>query len=121
MRRFLCALLATALLSATAYAGILSFLSLAVPTSVAAGAATAVGTLERKTVSLESVGTATYQVQISLDTSATPAAASWQNEGTALTASGTLEITKPAAWIRVNCTAYTNGTPTGRIAGINRL
>lgn len=99
----------------------LEFLSLAVPTSVVAGAATPVGTLERKTVSLESVGTATYQVQISLDTSNAPASTSWQNEGAALTASGTLEVSKPCAWIRLNCTAYTNGTPTGRIAGMNRL
>jgi hypothetical protein len=113
--------LAAVLASAGAFAGNLQFLSLTVPTSITAGAATAVGALERKTVSIESVGSATYQVQISLDTSATPASSSWQNEGVALTASGTLEVTKPAAWIRINCTAFVSGTPTGRIAGINRL
>ncbi len=91
--------------------------SLAVPTSQTAGAATPVGQCGRKCVSLESSGTATYQIQISLDKTDPPASTSWQNEGTALTTSGTLEITKPCIWVRVNCTAYTNGTPTGRIAG----
>lgn len=113
------------LLSAVAAAGSLSFQTFTtaafVPVSVAAGSPISVGTLERKTVTLESVGTATYQVQISLDTSATPAAASWQNEGTALTTSGSLEISKPCAYLRLNVTAYTNGTPTLRVAGVNRL
>lgn len=90
------------------------------PASIAAGSAIAVGRFERKTVTLESVGTATYQVQISCDPSATPAATSWVNEGAALTASGSLEISKPCAWLRFNVTAWTSGTPTARIAGMNR-
>jgi hypothetical protein len=115
------AVLIVLLVAATASAGLLVFQTLAAPTSVSAGAATAVGTLERKTISIEGTFTATYQVQISLDTSATPAAASWQNEGAALTTAGTLEVTKPAAWVRLNCTAYTSGTPTARVAGVSRL
>jgi hypothetical protein len=107
--------------AAAVSAGTLVFQTLAAPVSVAAGAATAVGTLERKTVSVEGTFTATYQVQISLDTSASPAATSWQNEGAALTTAGTLEVTKPAAWVRLNCTAYTSGTPTARVAGVSRL
>jgi hypothetical protein len=91
--------------------------TLVVPTSVTAGAATPVGQCGRKCVSLESVGTATYQIQISLDTASVPASSSWQNEGAALSASGTLEITKPCIWVRVNCTSFTSGTPTGRVAG----
>src|SRR5579884_2524414 len=99
----------------------LSFGTMTVPTSVTAGTAQAVGNLERKCFTLESVGTATYQLQISLDSSASPAAASWQNEGAALTAAGALEVTKPCAWARWNCTAYTSGTPTGRFAGLQRV
>jgi hypothetical protein len=93
--------------------------SIAVPTSApTAGAATPCGTLDDKTVTLESVGTATYQLQISLDTTNPPAAASWQNEGAAFTnAGGTLQVTKPCEWMRFNCTAYTNGTPIGRLLG----
>jgi hypothetical protein len=96
---------------------LIQFLALAVPTTVSNGAATPVATLGPLTVSLESVGTATYQVQISNDPSATPASSSWINEGSPMSASGTLLITKPCAWVRVSCTAYTSGTPTGRIAG----
>lgn len=93
-----------------------------IPASVAAATSfVAVGALERKTLTLESVGTATYQVQISNDPSNAPAAASWQNEGAALTAAGSLEITKPCAWIRINTTAYTSGTPIMRVSGVSRL
>jgi hypothetical protein len=112
------------LLSAVAAAATLSFASYSgstyIPASVAAGAAIPVGSLNPVTVSMESNGTATYQIQISLDNSGTPAAASWQNEGTALTAAGSLAITKPCAWLRVNTTAYTSGTPTLRVAGLSR-
>lgn len=98
----------------------LLFPALAAPTSVAAGAATgAIG--ERKTVSIEGAFSATYQVQVSLDNSASPAAASWQNVGAALTAAGVLEISLPCAWVRLNCTAYTSGTPTARLCVISSL
>lgn len=99
-------------------------ITVAAPTSVAAGAATFCGdNMERKVVTLESVGTATYQLQISLktpDASATPPAggdASWVNYGSALTASGVVEVTAPAYWLRWNCTAYTSGTPVSRLCG----
>lgn len=91
--------------------------TIAAPTSIAAGAGTPVGSLNGLTVSLEGTFTATYQLQISLDPSATPAASSWINEGTALTASGTLQVTKQCEWARWNCTAYTSGAPASRLAG----
>ncbi len=92
--------------------------SIAVPTSQAAGAATNCGALDDKTVTLESVGTATYQLQISLDTTNPPASASWQNEGSPFTnAGGTIQVTKPCEWMRFNCTSYGSGTPTGRLLG----
>lgn len=125
MKRIAAGIATLLLLAGIAYAGTLSFQTFTtaafVPVSVAAGSPISVGALERKTVTMESIGTATYQVQISLDTSNAPAAASWQNEGAALTASGSLEITKPCAWLRLNVTAYTGGTPILRVAGINRL
>lgn len=112
------------LLTSSALAATLAFQTYTtaayVPVSVAAGSPIPIGTLERKAIALEGVGTATYQVQLSLDSSVTPASTSWQNEGAALTTSGTLEITKPAAWLRLNVTTYTNGTPTLRVVGLQR-
>lgn len=87
----------------------------AVPTSVAAGAAVDCSHLGRKSITLESVGTATYQLQISNDPAAS--AGSFVNEGTALSAAGAIEVTKPCLWIRWNCTAYTSGTPVSRLTG----
>lgn len=92
--------------------------AIAAPTSVAAGAPTSVSMYEDKTVTLENPGTATYQLQISCDSSASPAATSWINEGAPLTAAGALEVTKPCQWVRWNCTAFTNGAPTSRVAGV---
>jgi hypothetical protein len=91
---------------------------IAVPVSVANGAAVDTRAMEAKTVSIESVGTATYQVQYSLDLADPPASASWQNAGSALTAAGSVFIQNPTCWVRVQCTAYTSGTPVGRLAGM---
>lgn len=92
----------------------------AVPTSVAAGAASPVGAIAGFTITLESVGTATYQLQISCDPTNPPNANSWQNEGAALTAAGVLQVTKYCYWIRWNCTAYTSGTPVARVAALQK-
>lgn len=91
------------------------------PGSVTAGAAFAVGRFNGFTVTLEGAFTGTYQLQISLDPAAAPAAASWINEGTALTAAGTVQCSKLAAWARWNCTAYTSTPPGYHIAGLTRL
>ena len=98
------------------------FSQLAAPVSVAAGAATDVTGFYTFTVSVEGNSGATYQVQISLDNSSSPASGSWQNEGSAFTsANGTLLVSKPCAWVRINCTAYASGTPTCRVAGITQV
>ncbi len=97
------------------------FSQLACPASQAVGAAADMTGFYTATVSVEGTFTATYQVQISLDASATPASASWQNEGTALSAAGTVLIQKPCAWVRLNCTAYASGTPTARLAGVAQV
>lgn len=74
--------------------------------------------MEAKTVTIEGTFTATYQVQISCDPSDSPNANSWTNSGTALTAAGNVFVQNPCAWIRVQCTAFTSGTPVGRLAGM---
>lgn len=95
--------------------------TLAVPTSAAAAAGISCYGLHRKTVTLESAGTATYQLQISLadPTGSVPATGdtSWVNYGSALTASGIVEVTAPACWMRWNCTAYTSGSPSSKMLG----
>lgn len=85
----------------------------AVPGSVAAGAACDVSDLERKCVYVSGTFTATVQIQLSAD------GTNWVNEGTALTTAGNLEITKPARYIRANTTAYTSGTPAALVVGVH--
>ena len=85
--------------------------SVAVPTSVAAGAGTDVSQAGPKTMWLFGSFTATYQAQVS------PDGTNWVNEGTALTAAGNLFIEKPCLQVRWNCTAYTSGTPTSSVTG----
>lgn len=81
------------------------------------GTALDVSDLGRKVVTIEGTFTATYQVQINLNPAAAAGDASWINEGATITTPGSLEVTKPIALIRVRCTAYTSGTPTGRLTG----
>ena len=86
--------------------------TVAVPVTVSAGAACDVSDLDRKCVYLTGMGTATVQFQLSAD------GTNWVNEGAALTTDGTLEITKPARYLRANTTAHTSGTPTALVVGI---
>jgi hypothetical protein len=65
------------------------------------------------TVFMNDIGTGTYQVQVSANNS------DWVNEGSALTASGLLNVTTKAMYIRSKCTAFTSGTPTGFVCGDN--
>lgn len=84
----------------------------AVPASVTAGAMCDVSDLERKCVYLTGTFVATVQIEISSD------GTNWVNEGAALTTAGTLEITKPARYLRANTTAFTSGTPAAQVVGI---
>lgn len=86
--------------------------SVAVAKSVTAGASCDVSDLDRKCVYVSGTFTATVQIQLSADGS------NWVNEGTALSAAGTLEITKPARYLRANTAAYTSGTPVAQIVGV---
>lgn len=95
--------------------------SINVPTAVGPGTALNVQHLAHKSVAIYSVAgfTATYQVQLSNDPSSAPNAASFINEGNPVTnAPGLVEVTKPCVWIRVSCTAYTSGSPLGKLCGI---
>jgi len=90
-----------------------------VPASQTAGAATDVSAMEAKTVSVEGTFSATLQVQISCDPANPPAAASWTNVGSTLSAPGNVFVQQPAMWVRINATAFTSNTnAVGRCAGM---
>lgn len=60
---------------------------------------------------LENVGVGTYEVQTS------PNKIDWTIEGVALTADGVRTIPITRRWLRIQCTAFTSGTPRGFAAG----
>ncbi len=113
------------LASAASAAATLYFTTLNVPTTSTVGTATAVGALERKAVQVEGAFSGTLQTQISLsptgNTDAGTTSSPWTNEGSAFSSGGgTLEITKPCAWVRLNRIGTDGGTPTARVAGVSR-
>ena len=77
--------------------------SLDVPVSVTAGAAQDCSAYTDKCLYFFGTFVQTHQVQIS------PDGTEWFDEGTAVTAKGTLEITKPCLFVRLNTTAHTSG------------
>lgn len=88
--------------------------SVAAPTSVAAGAGTSTGNMTGAFVQVADIGVGTYQVQESFNGGTT-----WINKGAALTADGAVAIDDAANAVRLNCTAYTSGTPTAVVAGLS--
>lgn len=87
--------------------------TVAVPTSVSTGLAQDVQDLVSIQMSLASVGTATYQIQVSYDKGT-----SFAQHGSDVTASGEFSIPDAATQVRVKCTAYTSGTPVGAMGGV---
>jgi len=88
--------------------------TLAIASSVAAGAATALDGGEQCVIGLSGTFTATVQMQVSLSA----AGSDWHNVGLPLTAAGSVVVARgAAARVRANTTAYTSGTP---VATINR-
>jgi hypothetical protein len=86
--------------------------NLDVPVSVAAGTASSLVDNHDSVVVLASgTFTGTYQVQVSGD------GTNWTNFGTALTAAGNLPVTILCSKVRLNCTAYTSGTPVFLVMG----
>jgi hypothetical protein len=94
---------------------------LPVPASVSAGAPVDCRALEAKSVNIIGAFTGSIQVQLSLDPSNPPASTSWTNVGVPFTAPGVLFVPQPCAWIRVNVTALSAGTPTGTVAGMTSI
>ena len=86
-------------------------IALEVPAEVAAGAPVNVLHYTGKTVQLANVGTGTYQLQGSLDRT------NWIDEGAALEADAVVTVTPRWAYLRWDCQAYTDGTPTSTLAG----
>lgn len=86
--------------------------AIAVPASVAAGAALDAGDME-DAVRLSLTGTfvATVQWQESIDGTV------WVNVGSAQTAPGVVVVAKRTRMLRANTTAFTSGTPVGRMYG----
>jgi len=84
-------------------------LTLDVPSSVAAGTSLDVTDLRGPKTVFINVGVMTTQIQISAN------GTNWHNEGTAITNTGTLHITKPCNFIRANVTAYTSGVAAGQV------
>lgn len=91
--------------------------AIAAPVSVAAGLGTDCSDLRSCEAHLVSVGTGTYQFQVSLD------GTNYVNHGSALTASGAVATAIPDAAVkcRWNCTAYTSGTPASSIGGLKDI
>lgn len=87
-------------------------LSVVVPGSAIAGAATSIADMTSAVVTLTGSFTGTYQVQVSMD------GTNFYNFGSALTAAGQLAITYPAAQVRLNCTAYTSSPSSCSVAGL---
>jgi hypothetical protein len=87
--------------------------TVAAPTSVAAGAGTSTADLVSAFVQVASIGVGTYQVQQSFNGGTT-----WVNKSAALTADGAVAIDDAANAVRLNCTAYTSGTPAAVVSGL---
>lgn len=88
--------------------------SVAAPTSVAAGAGTSTANMTGAFVQVANIGTGTYQVQESFNGGTT-----WINKSAALTADGAVAIDDAANAVRLNCTAFTSGTPTAVVSGLS--
>lgn len=88
--------------------------TLAVPASVASGAAIDVAQLFKysKWVTVSSIGVATYKVEVSND------GTNFVQSGVDKTADFVLEVKEGAKYLRVRCSAYTSGTPVGSVYGI---
>lgn len=87
-------------------------LALAAPASVSTGAAKGIADIVSAVVQITGIGTGTYQVKVSFD------GTTFVNQGAALTADGSLAIPDAALAVRIQCTAYTSGTPAAAVAGV---
>jgi hypothetical protein len=87
--------------------------SIPVPAAVANGAnAVDVSDLTSAHLSITSVGTATYKVKVSYD------GTNFVQFGADVTADADVSLPDAAVAVRVDCSAYTSGTPKGAISGV---
>lgn len=91
--------------------------TVAVPTSVAAGAAIDVAQVFEWDPFVQIAGTftATYKIELSND------GTTWVQDGADITAAVTQKVTGRAKFLRIRCSAYTSGTPAGSHYGIKTL
>lgn len=91
--------------------------TLAVPVSVAVGAAIDISQFyEFDTfVTLTGAMTATYKIEVSND------GTTFVQDGANVTAAVCQKVTSRAKYLRLNCTAYTSGTPAGSHFGVKTL
>lgn len=87
-----------------------------VPASVSTGAAVDIDLFDRDAmVLINGIGTGTYQIQYSMKSGV------WHQLGVDITADGAPQtLPNGALQVRVNVTAYTSGTPTCHVAGVER-
>lgn len=89
------------------------FVAVAIPASVATGAAVDVQDLKSAHLSIAGTFTATYKVLVSYD-----AGTSFVQFGADVTAAAEVSLPDAAMEVKVQCSAYTSGTPVGACAGI---
>lgn len=84
-----------------------------VPVSVTTGVAVDVSDLYNIVVSIASIGTATYKVMVSFD-----GGTSFTQYGASLTADGNVVVPDACSQVRIDCSAFTSGTPKGAMGGV---
>lgn len=88
-----------------------------VPAAVALGAnGVDVSDLQSVHLSITAIGVGTYKVMVSYDGGATP---TFVQLGASVTADADVSIPDAAQVVRVDCSAYTSGTPKGSISGVS--
>ena len=88
------------------------FSAVPVPVTVSSGAARDVSDLTSVNLSIASVGSATYHVEVSYD------GTSFVQDGANVTADANVSIPDAAMKVRVRASVYASGTPVGALAGI---
>jgi hypothetical protein len=87
-------------------------LSVVAPASVTTGTAVDVSDMTSAVVAVNAIGVGTYAVMVSHD------GASFVQHGSSLTADGKVAIDDAVIKVRVDCTAYTSGTPAATVSGV---
>lgn len=87
--------------------------TVAVPASVSTGAAKDISDMLSCKCSISGTFTATYKILVSYD-----AGTSFVQTGSDVTAASEVTIPDAAQQIKIQCSAYTSGTPVGAVGGV---